>query len=65
MFSPEGYPMIVGAAALAAGTFAAALRLRSWPLWLLGFALIVLALGVAWYIRIPANASVLAPLARS
>jgi phosphatidylserine decarboxylase len=53
MFAREGYPFIVGAAALAALTFAAALRLRSWPLWLVAFVLTVVALWVAWFFRNP------------
>lgn len=53
MFAREGYPFIVGAAALAALTFAAALRLRSWPLWLAAFLLTVIALWVAWFFRNP------------
>lgn len=53
MFAREGYPFIVGAAALAAITFAVALRLRSWPLWLFAFLLTLLALWVAWFFRNP------------
>ncbi|MBL0172504.1 MAG: phosphatidylserine decarboxylase family protein [Gemmatimonadaceae bacterium] len=53
MFAREGYPFIVGAAALAALTFAAALRLRSWPLWLVAFLLTIVALWVAWFFRNP------------
>lgn len=53
MFAREGYPFIVGAAALAALTFAAASRLRSWPLWLVAFLLTVIALWVAWFFRNP------------
>ena len=53
MFAREGYPFMIGAAALAALTFAAALRMRSWPLWLLAFALTVIALWVAWFFRDP------------
>ena len=53
MFAREGYPFIVGAAALAALTFVVALRLRSWPLWLAAFVLTVVALWVAWFFRNP------------
>jgi len=53
MFAREGYPFIVGAAGLAALTFAAALRLRSWPLWLVAFLLTIVALWVAWFFRNP------------
>ena len=44
MFARDGFPFMLGATALAALTFAFALRMRSWPLWLLAFALTVLAL---------------------
>ena len=53
MFAREGYPFILGAAALAALTFAFALRLRSWPLWLIAFLLTIVALWVAWFFRNP------------
>ncbi|MEQ1692454.1 MAG: phosphatidylserine decarboxylase family protein [Gemmatimonas sp.] len=53
MFAREGYPFIVGAAAIAALTFAAALRMRSWPLWLVAFLLTIVALWVAWFFRNP------------
>lgn len=53
MFAREGYPFIVGAAALAAIMFAVALRLRSWPLWLVAFLLTIIALWVAWFFRNP------------
>ena len=53
MFAREGYPFILGAAALAAITFAMALRLRSWPLWLVAIVLTIIALWVAWFFRNP------------
>ena len=53
MFAREGYPFILGAAALAAIAFALALRLRSWPLWLVALLLTVIALWVAWFFRDP------------
>lgn len=53
MFAREGYPFIIGAAALAAVMFAVALRLRSWPLWLVAFVLTVVALWVMWFFRNP------------
>lgn len=59
-FAREGYPFMIGAAALAALAFAAALRMRSWPLWLAAFALTVLALCVSWVFRTP-GAAMLAP----
>lgn len=55
MFAREGYPFIIGAAALAALLFAAALRMRSWPLWLAAFLVTVIALWVAWFFRDPAR----------
>ena len=51
MFAREGYPLMLGTAALALVLFAAALRLRSWPLWLLAFAATIAALGIAWSFR--------------
>ncbi len=53
MFTREGYPLLLGAAGLAVLTFAAALRFRSWPLWLAGFVLTLVALSVAWVYRTP------------
>jgi phosphatidylserine decarboxylase len=49
----EGVPFILIAAALAAGSFGLALMRRSWPLWLLAFALTVVALWVAYFFRDP------------
>jgi phosphatidylserine decarboxylase len=53
MFAREGYPFILGAALLAAVAYMFALRLRSWPLWLLAFVLTIVALWVAWFFRDP------------
>jgi phosphatidylserine decarboxylase len=53
MFAREGYPFILGAALLAAIAYMFALRLRSWPLWLLAFVLTIIALWVAWFFRDP------------
>lgn len=47
MFARDGYPFMLGATALAAVAFAIALRMRSWPVWLLAFALTVLALALS------------------
>ena len=55
MFAREGYPFILGAALLATIAYMFALRLRSWPLWLLAFALTIIALWVAWFFRDPAR----------
>ena len=51
MFAREGYPYILGMVALAAMTFAIALRWRSWPLWLAALLLTIVALCVAWHFR--------------
>ncbi len=56
MFAREGYPFMFGAAALAALVFVLALKLRSWPLWLLAFTLTIVALWVAWFFRDPLRA---------
>ena len=47
-FAREGLPLIAIAALVAAGTYALALNRRSWPLWLLAFALTIAALWVAY-----------------
>jgi phosphatidylserine decarboxylase len=52
-FAREGTPFIAVAAAIALGTFGIALRTQSWPVWLLAFALVVIALWVAWFFRDP------------
>jgi phosphatidylserine decarboxylase len=52
-FAREGLSFIVIAALLALGTFGLALARRSWPLWLLALALIVIALWVAYFFRDP------------
>ena len=49
----EGFPFIGGAVVLAGAAWALALRLRSWPLWLLAFALTLVALWVAYFFRDP------------
>ena len=51
MFAREGYPLMLGSAALAVLLFAAALRLRSGPLGLLAFAATIAALASAWSVR--------------
>jgi hypothetical protein len=51
MFAREGYPLMLATAAFALVLFAVALRLRSWPVWLLAFAATVAALGIAWSFR--------------
>ena len=55
MFLREGLPVILGVTALAVVMFGAALRFRSWPLWLTGFVTTVVAILVAWSFRAPAR----------
>jgi phosphatidylserine decarboxylase len=55
-FAREGLLFITIAALLAAGTFAVALNRRSWPVWLLAFALTIVALWVAYFFRDPERA---------
>lgn len=47
----EGYPFVIGAVALAVIAFVLALRLRSWPLWLVAFTMLVVAIVAAWVFR--------------
>ena len=50
-FAREGLPYIAGATALAVITFAVSLRRRSWPLWLVGLSLVVVALIFSYVFR--------------
>lgn len=52
-FAREGLSFIAIAALIAAGAFGIAVTRRSWPLWLLAFALAVMALWVAYFFRDP------------
>ena len=52
-FAREGSPFIVTSALIAAAAFGVALAKRSWPLWLLAFALTLVALWVASFFRDP------------
>src|SRR6185295_15105518 len=52
-FAREGLAFILIAALIAAAAYAAALTRRSWPLWLLAFALTLVALWVAYFFRDP------------
>jgi len=52
-FAREGFVLIVVAALIAAGAYALALNRRSWPLWLLAFALTLVAIWVAYFFRDP------------
>jgi phosphatidylserine decarboxylase len=55
-FAREGLVFIAIAALVAAATYALALNRRSWPLWLLAFALTIVALWVAYFFRDPERA---------
>ena len=55
-FAREGFAWIAIAALVAAGMYAVALVARSWALWLLAFALTIVALGVAYVFRDPVRA---------
>ncbi len=50
-FSREAYPLLITAVVLAVLTFGLALRVRSWPMWLAAYGLLVLALVIAWFAR--------------
>jgi phosphatidylserine decarboxylase len=52
-FAREGLAFIIIAALIAAAAYTAALTRRSWPLWLLAFALTLVALWVAYFFRDP------------
>ncbi len=52
-FAREGLTFIVISALVAVGAFGLALAKRSWPLWLLAFALTLIALWVAYFFRDP------------
>ncbi len=47
----QGYGMMFAATVLAVITFAIALRMRSWPFWLLAFGITVGALWMGWSFR--------------
>lgn len=49
----EGLALVLGALVLAGGAYAVALGRRSWPMWLLAFALTLVALGIAYFFRDP------------
>jgi phosphatidylserine decarboxylase len=52
-FAREGLSFILVSALIAASAFGVALSKRSWPLWLLAFALTLIALWVAYFFRDP------------
>lgn len=47
----EGYPFVIGAVALSVIAFVLALRLRSWPLWLVAFSMVLAAILAGWIFR--------------
>lgn len=52
-FAREGWGFIIGSFIIAAAVIAVATMRRSWPLWLLGFALLIIAMWVASFFRDP------------
>ena len=52
-FARDGFTYIAIAALVAAGMYAAALNRRSWALWLIAFALTIVALWVAYFFHEP------------
>ena len=62
MLAREGYPFMLGTAALAIMLFALALRMRSWSLWLLAFVVTIVAIWMAWFFRDTAGLTALAEL---
>jgi hypothetical protein len=48
---PRDASYLLGTVALAVLLYAAALRMRSWPVWLLAFAVTLVALWAAWFVR--------------
>jgi hypothetical protein len=55
-FLPDGYPVMALSLAIAIAVLTASVWRRSWFLWLLGFALLVVSSGVAWSYRLPRRA---------
>jgi phosphatidylserine decarboxylase len=52
-FAREGWSFIIGSFVIAAAVIFIAATRRSWPLWLLGFALVIIAIWVASFFRDP------------
>jgi phosphatidylserine decarboxylase len=52
-FAREGLTLIVGSALVAAVVILVAVTKRSWPIWILGFALLIVAIWVASFFRDP------------
>jgi len=57
-FLRSGYPVMALTGAAAIIVLAVSVWRRSWSLWLLGFALFALAIGVAFSFRVPATTPV-------
>ncbi len=53
-FARDGYAWMALSGSIAVAVLATAVWRRSWSIWLLGFALLVLAAWVAWTFRTPA-----------
>ncbi len=53
-FARDGYAWMALSGSIAVAVLATAVWRRSWSMWLLGFALLVLAAWVAWTFRTPA-----------
>jgi phosphatidylserine decarboxylase len=56
-FAREGWAFIIGSFVIAAAVVITAAMRRSWPLWLLGFALLIIAIWVASFFRDPERAA--------
>ena len=52
-FAREGYPFIIGSIVFTAILYAAAVRFRLWPLWLVAVVFTIVALWVAYFFRDP------------
>jgi phosphatidylserine decarboxylase len=52
-FAREGLTLIVGSALVASAVILVAVTKRSWPIWVLGFALVIVAIWVASFFRDP------------
>ena len=57
ILADHGVPLMLGATLLAVMAFALAMRVRSWPLWLSAYVLLLVALLLAWSFRVPPSGS--------